>query len=146
MPDIEGWKRWWQIPLAIGVALIVLGSGLMASAVQASGIGFGFLCATLPLALGVVLAAAAWGSRSARWLHVRIRTGQASWPRAIAISIPIPIRLTAWALRTFRPDIPPLRGTSLDELILALESTSADAPLYVEVDEGGGERVQVFIG
>ncbi len=145
-PDIESWKRWWQIPLAVGVVVIVASSALMASALQASGVGFWFLCATLPFALGVALAAVAWGSRSSRWLHVRVKTGQTSWPRSIAISIPIPIRLTAWALRTFRPDIPPLRGTSLDELILALESTSPGAPLYVDVDEGDGERVQVFIG
>jgi hypothetical protein len=145
-PDIESWKRWWQIPLAAGVAVIVASSALMYSALVASGVGFWFLCATVPFALGVALAALAWGSRSSRWLHVRVKTGQASWPRSIAISVPIPIRLTAWALRTFRPDIPPLRGTSLDELILALESTSPGAPLYVDVDEGDGERVQVFIG
>ena len=146
-PEIESWKRWWRAPLAAGVAIIVASTVLMYLALQASGAGFWFACATLPFLLGFALAALAWASRTSRWLHVRVKTGQKSWPRNIAVSFPIPIRLTAWFLRTFKPNLPNLQGTSLDELILALEYTSSDAPLYVDVAEGAnGERVQVFIG
>ena len=54
----------------------------------------------------------------------------------------------AWLLRLVGPFIPQLRDHGLDELILALaETTSSQAPLYVDVDEGElGERVQVYIG
>ncbi len=35
----------------------------------------------------------------------------------------------------------------MDEMILALENTSADAPFFLDVDDGeDGERVQVIIG
>jgi hypothetical protein len=34
----------------------------------------------------------------------------------------------------------------MDEVIIALEKTSPEAPFYVEVDEGDGERVEVYIG
>jgi len=94
--------------------------------------------------LVISLAAA---SRTMRWLHVRIHQEPGEWPQTIAISMPLPIRFAAWALRTFKPHIPNMDNTSLDEVILALEKTSADQPFHVQVDEGeSGEKVEVFIG
>ena len=146
-PEIESWRRWYQIPLAIGIAFIVLGSLLMYSALQASGVGFWFLCASVPLTLGVLLAVLAWLSRNGPWLHVRVRNARRSWPNTIAISLPIPVRLTAWALHTFGPDTMPLRDMSMDDLVEGLRSASPATPFYVDVAEGAnGERVQVFIG
>ncbi|HEY3290602.1 MAG TPA: hypothetical protein VGK87_10785 [Anaerolineae bacterium] len=147
-PDIEKWKRWWTLPFAIGVGITALAALLMLSAIQASGYGFWFVCLWAPFTAGVVVMALAWISRTARWLHVRVHTGKTDWPRQIAISVPIPIRLTAWALRTFGSRLPKLRHTSLDELILALGDSATPAhPLYIDVNEGSaGERVQVFIG
>jgi hypothetical protein len=34
----------------------------------------------------------------------------------------------------------------MDEMFKALENVTPDAPFYVEVDEGDGERVEVYIG
>jgi hypothetical protein len=136
--------------MGVGIGVLLLGALLMYAAFQAGGLGFWFACASLPFAVGVLIMAVAAGSRSARWLHVRVRTNPATneWPRNIALSFPLPIRLTAWLLRLVGPFIPQLKDHGLDELILALaETTSAEAPLYVDVDEGnGGERVQVYIG
>ena len=75
-------------------------------------------------------------------------TGEKEWPRNIALSFPLPIRLTAWFLRTFGPHIPQLKDTGVDELILALgDSASPGNPLLVNVNEGeGGEQVEVYIG
>ncbi len=133
-----------------GISVLLVGATLMFAAYQAAGFDFWFFCAALPFAAGVVIMALAAGSRSARWLHVRVRTNQPAndWPRNIALSFPLPIRLTAWLLRMFGRFIPQLKDHGLDEVILALaETTSSDAPLYVDVDEGeGGERVQVYIG
>lgn len=147
-PDIEKWRRWWMIPMWAGVGVTVLGGLLMLWALQAAGIGFWFFCAWVPFLLGVFAIVLAWQSRSARWLHLRVYQKPGDWPQKIAISFPLPIRLTAWFLRVFRDKIPGLQSTSVDELILALEnSATPDHPLFVEVDEGeDGERVQVFIG
>ena len=85
-----------------------------------------------------------------RRLHIRVQRAGASTdgPRHIALSFPLPIRLTAWALRLAGPHIPQLKDSGIDELILALaETTSAESPLYVDVNEGeGGEHVHVYIG
>jgi hypothetical protein len=147
--EIDQWKRWWMIPFSAGVVLTALAGMLMGSAIRASGYGFWFFCLWVPFALGVATIALSWASRTARWLHVRVDTGQAEWPRRIAISIPLPLRFTAWLLRVAGPHVPGLRDTALDELILALDETApaARAPFYVDVAEGQrGERVQVFIG
>jgi hypothetical protein len=139
-----------MVPMWAGIGVLLVGAVLMFAAYQAGGLGFWFACAALPFAAGVLIMALAAASRSARWLHVRVRTNQRTndWPRNIVLSFPLPIRLTAWLLRLAGPYIPQLKNHGLDELILALaETTSSEAPLYVDVDEGeGGERVQVYIG
>ncbi len=146
-PDLERWRRWWVVPLWIGASVVLFGGLLMYWAYSASGFGLWFACAALPFALGVLIMALAAGSRSARWLHIRVKTGQDEWPRNIAVSFPLPIGLTAWALRTFGGFIPQLKEHGVDELIMALaENTSAAAPLYVDVQEDGAEHVQVYIG
>jgi len=91
--------------------------------------------------------ALAWGSRTARWLHVRVHQKEGERPQNISISLPLPLHLIAWLLRNFGSYIPNLDATGLDEVILALDKTSPEAPLYVEVNEGSdGERVEVYIG
>jgi hypothetical protein len=146
--DIRKWKRWWVIPLWIGAAVTVIGGLLMFWAYTAGGFGFWFACTWFPFLLGVGILALAWGSRTAPWLHVRVQQAPGEKPQKIAISFPIPIRLTVWGLRTFGHHIPQMENTSLDEVILALKDVSRDeTPLFVDVDEGeNGERVQVFIG
>lgn len=147
-PDIEKWRRWWVIPLWIGVAITILGGLMMSWAQQTYGYGFWFACAWVPLLLGVILIVMAWGSRTARWLHIRVQQRPGEWPKKIAFSFPIPLRMTAWFLRIFGDFIPGLRGTSVDELVVALgDSTSPENPLFIEVEDGeDGERVEVYIG
>jgi len=146
--ELQKWKRWWVIPLWVGAAVTVIGGLLMYWAFNANGYGFWFACAWFPFLLGVVLLAFAWNSRTAPWIHVRVHQAPGKSPRKIAISFPIPVRLTVWGLRLFGHRIPQLEGTSLDEVILALKDVSKDGtPLFVDVDDDeDGERVQVFIG
>lgn len=145
--SIDKWKRWWWIPMWIGITVTVISGVLMFFAWQSGGFGFWFACSWFPFLLGVGIMALAWGSRTARWLHVRVHQQPGEWPQKIAISLPLPLRLTAWFFRTFGRYIPNLEHTNIDEIIMALEHTSADTPIYVEVDEGDdGERVEVFIG
>lgn len=146
--NLNRWRRWWIVPMWVGTGILLAGALLMYAAYQGSGFGFWFACATLPFLLGAAVMALAGFSQSAKWIHIRVKTGKDEWPRNIAISFPLPIRLTAWALRTFGPHIPQLERTGVDELVLALaEHTSAKTPFYVDVDQGaGGEKVQVYIG
>jgi hypothetical protein len=146
--NLAHWRRWWLIPFWVGVGITLLGAGLMTWAIQTSGLGWWFAFTWLPFALGLAVMVLAWNSRTARWLHLRIRQKPGERPASLAISFPLPIRPTAWFLRTFGRHIPPLQNTGLDEILLALEqSTSPQQPFYMEADEGeDGERVEVYIG
>ncbi len=141
-------KRIWQIPLWIGVTLVVLGAIAMFQALHSHGFGGWFILACLLLLTGVLLVFLAWESQSARWLRLYIRQKPGAWPGKISLSFPLPIRLTAWFLRAFRDKIPSLQNKSVDQLIQALEmKTSRENPIYIDVDgEENGERVQLFIG
>lgn len=146
-PDFGKWQLWWQIPLWIGVGLTVLAGLLMFAVYQASGAGFWFACTWFPFLLGVGIMALAWGSRKLRWLHLRVHQKGDEWPRVIAISLPLPLRLGAWAVRTFGSRIPNMDAKGLDQMILALEHTTPEAPLYLRVnDDDDGEQVEIFIG
>ena len=116
---------------------------------QATGMSFWFFCAGIPFTLGIVLMVLAWQSRSARWLHLRVRQRSGEWPKNFTLSFPLPLRFSAWFMRTFRHRIPGMDDTSVDinAVMAALEnSTSPDNPLYVEVEEEDGERVEIYIG
>jgi hypothetical protein len=137
------WHDWWLVILASALAVIAIGGWLGTVG------GWWWLCATPGLIVGFVLLVLALASRNAPWIHLRVDTGQKTWPRHIALSLPLPIRLASWGLKTWGPRIPNLNETAVDELILALEGNlSKDTPIYIDVqeDESTGERVQIFLG
>lgn len=146
-PSIEKMRLYWMIPLWIGAGITMLGGFFMYWALQAAGISFWLFLASLLFFLGVLVMALAWQSRDGHWLHLRIEQSPEEWPRKIVISLPLPVRLTAWFLRTFGDWIPAFQETALDEVILALDNTTTtENPIYIEIDDDeDGERVLIFI-
>jgi hypothetical protein len=140
--ELNRWKHWWTYPMYVGLAIVVLSALWMNSAYQGSGYGFWFFCSWFPLALGVLLISLSWLSQKGPWIHIRV-----SGKDNVAISLPAPLGLAGWALRTFGGFIPYLEKTAVDEIINALDETAkSDTPLYINVDEEDGEHVEVFIG
>jgi hypothetical protein len=155
--ELAHWKRWWVIPLYAGLGVTVVGALLMYAAYAAAGFGAWFVLAALPFGLGVLISALAAGTRSAKWIHIRVKTGETHGPVAaspggrgtnIALSFPLPLRFSGWLLRTFGSRLPQLKDRGVDDLIIALaDTTSADTPFYIDVQDGrDGEQVQVYIG
>lgn len=146
-PSIRKWKRWWMVPLWIGVAGIIFGGLFMYQAMQTSGYGFWFFCASLPLVLGIALMVLAWQTRNSPWLHLRIQQKPGESPQRIAFSFPLPLRLAAWFTRTFGRYIPDVPGRELGQMIQAVDGTiTPENPIFIEVDEGDGEHVEIYIG
>jgi len=142
-------QRLWQIPLWIGVVIVVLSALGMYSQVQGGSMNFWFYCLTLPLLLlGVIVIAAAVGSRKARWLFVDVNQKSGDHPQRIFLGFPLPLKPAAWFLRTFGAKIDNLKKTNVDEVIQIIETGfTGDEPLVVNVDEGeDGEKVKVYIG
>jgi hypothetical protein len=147
MPPLEvpkGFSHFWLYPLWAGVGTLVLGAILL-YAVYGAQAGWGWAVCGWPLfALGVFVTATAWWLRTARWAHVRVRGRE-----NVTISLPIPVKLTAWGIKIAKPFVPQFRDTGVDEVILGLGDAlkEGDEPLYVDVnDDESGEHVQVYIG
>jgi hypothetical protein len=114
---------------------------------QSRGLGLLFACTWFPFLLGVAVMAFAWSTRNLPWLHIRIQQKPGERPERIAISLPLPLSLIAWGLRTFKHRIPNPGNMNYDDMVMALKHVSPDTPFSVDVDEGeNGERVQVYIG
>lgn len=146
-PEERAWPRrkwwaWWLVPFSLGMAGAAAGYGLSQLG------GAWWVCAGPLLVLGTMVMVLAVLTSTSPWVHIRVHTGEESWPRRIAISLPLPLRLTAQILRWVSPRIDGLDGTMVDELIIALEgNVSSEAPVTIEVNEGeSGERVEVFLG
>lgn len=148
--DFERWKSYWMVPVWIGAAITVLGGLWMYWALQSRGLGFWFFCATIPFALGVIVLVIGAESRNARWLHLRVQQAPGERPQRIAFSFPLPIRFTAWFLRTFRTKIRGMENVpaDIDQMLVAMgEATSPDNPIYIKVDDDeDGDKVEIFIG
>jgi hypothetical protein len=144
---MEKWQQWWMIPLWVGVGITVLAGAWMNSLLQKENFGFWFYFSWLPLMIGIAVIALAWASRSAPWLHVRVKQSK-DHPENVAVSFPIPLRLSAWFLRTFGDHISGLERTNVDEIITAIDMyAKSKQPIIIEVDDDDeGEHVEVYIG
>jgi hypothetical protein len=147
-PEVEKWRRFWMIPFWIGVGITVFGGLLMFLALQAAGIGFWFVVATLPFIFGLVVMVLGWLARTSIWLHLRVEQKPGSRPQRIAISMPLPISLAAWFFRTFGERIPNVDGLAVENMLQALQASSSQrTPIYIQVgDEEDEERVEIMIG
>ena len=137
------WIHWaWVYVLAGGVVILGL-AGIATTLLVQGGSRLAWLVCTLPLiACGALVVALAWWSRTARWLHVRIRDEGTR----INFSLPLPLRPAAWLVRLARPWVPQLRDTPVDELIVSMAEMEEEGILALEVSEGDGEEVQVYFG
>jgi hypothetical protein len=150
-PGFARWRNWWYLPLSFGILVTVFSGWMLYLGTQNEWAGFWMACIWLPLLFGIMVMVLSWLSHSSLWVHVRVNTGQDEWPRRIAISLPLPLRFGAWAMRTFQdriPGIPNMENVPLDEIITAVrKGVKPEAPIYIEVDNGPGqEQVEVYIG
>jgi hypothetical protein len=137
----------WLIPLYAGLVVFVCGAMAIYPLYTESGSWLLAACGWPAFVIGLLTMLAAYAARKARWVHVRVTNVDGS-KHNVNISFPLPLRLSAWALRIASRFVPKLKDTGVDEMIVALEEgVNGDQPLYVDVQEGDdGERVQVYIG
>jgi hypothetical protein len=145
-------RRYWQIPLWIGIVILLASALGMYFILTGPGMNFWFFCLMAPLLLGVLVMAIAAGSRKARWIFVNVQQKPGEKPQRIFLGFPLPLKFTSWFLRTFRSKIPDLdremRDKPIDKFVeLIDQGFTSEEPLVVNVDEGeDGEKVQVYIG
>jgi hypothetical protein len=144
-PELVGqWRHAWLYVLYAGVGIVIAG-GLLLFIVYAGGSVLWGVCGWPLLLAGVLVTVIGAWSRTARWLHVRV----AGHDHRVAVSLPLPLKLTAWGIRVARRFVPKFEETGLDEVIMGLDDATGAGgqPFYVSVtDEDDGEHVQVYIG
>lgn len=139
-------KRWWVLPFGIGLIITTLGAVWMYAGYSAKGFGVGFWLAWIPFLLGIFILSLCFQTSHSVWLHVRIQQKPGEKPQRIAFSLPMPLSLTRWFLRTFGERIPGLKDQPLESYSEILNNLSPEEPFYVHVDDEDGESVEVFIG
>ncbi len=136
-------RRLWHLVFWPGVALLLGGGLLLAHYYAGPGATGSLITGWVLFAPGVLVTAlGAWLQR-AHWFSVRV---QGHGQRRITLAFPLPLRPLAWLLRVIGPFVPQLRGTGVDEVLLALrDELQQGRPFTVDVNEGdSGERVQVY--
>lgn len=150
-PDMDRFRRFWQYPFFIALTvLIAVGLGLR-SMYQASegAMTFWFFCVLSLFILIFALTALAFMSRSAPWLHVRIKGKEGN---KIAISLPLPMGLAQWGIGIARNFVPEAEQANLDMAAAFIRATRHDLkgpdtePFMINIDDEDGDQVQVFIG
>ena len=106
LPDLGWWKKGWLIPFWIGTGILVFGALQMGWAYSSKNF-FWFNCAWLPMAFGLLVLFLSWWSQQARWVHVRVQDADGS---RVSISLPLPLGLAGWGLRTFGRFIPNMKA------------------------------------
>jgi hypothetical protein len=149
--DVPNTGDWWLYPTIAGAVVMGVGAPLLALGFTGkAAIVWSILCGWIPFSIGLAILTIGVWSRNARWLYLHI-TNTRSGTRSFSIGLPLPLTLAARVLRMLRPYVPQLKGTGVDEAILALRDglseEEADQPFYIDVhDDDGGERVQIYIG
>jgi hypothetical protein len=150
-PDMDRFRRFWQYPFFISLAVLIgVGLGLR-SMYQASegAITFWFVCVLILFILTFILTALAFMSRSAPWIHVRVKE---KGGHKIAISLPLPMGLAQWGIHIARNFVPDAEQGNLDMAAEFIRSARHNLkgpdtePLMINVDDEDGDQVQVFIG
>jgi hypothetical protein len=150
-PDMDRFRRFWQYPFFILLAvLLMVGLGLRSLYQSSEGaITFWFFCVLNIFILTFFLTVLAFMSRSAPWLHVRVREKRG---RKIAISLPLPMGLAQWGIGIARNFVPEKEQGNMDMAAEFIRSARHDMkgpdtePLMINVDDEDGDQVQVFIG
>ena len=142
---VNRFRSLWMIPLWLGVAVTVAGAYWMFSALQSAGMGFWFYCSWMPFLLGVLVIAAAFSSRTSRWIYINVKQKEGQSPRRIVLAFPL--SLVSWGINLAKHNIPERERGAAEEVMRAVfESTKSSEPLMVDVNEKDGDHVQVYIG
>lgn len=102
--------------------------------------------AWLTLLLGALGVAVGYWSRNAPWLHVRVQERDGS---QVNISLPLPLALADWVLRLAQELVDEETSATLESagaFLDALKRGETGDPFTVEVDDGEGDRVLIYVG
>lgn len=148
LPHISDYRTGWRAPF-IGAAFMAALSAAKLLDLRGKPGPFNALRRNfhrLAILVGTSGALLSLWSRDARWLHVRVE--QADGNR-IEISLPVPVQLVGWVLRTARPYVDASTASQFDAAIEMIQAMQAEMdrpdgqPIIVDVKDEDN-HVQVY--
>ena len=133
----------WEAPFVAGIVLS--GFGLLGLMRRRANI-FGRMGAWLTLILGLAAAAVGFWSRNAPWLHINVQEKDGN---NIHIMLPLLLPVARAALNVARGFVDAAMAEQLDTaaaFLDALERSEQSEPVSVEVDDGNGAQVLIYVG
>lgn len=134
-------RRYWEVPFAVGLILLGL-AGVCVSSVS----GVLLLCGWSAFVVAAIIALAGWWSRSAAWVHVRIRESDGD---RLSFSLPLPMGLAGRGLGLAQRYVDDDTRANLDVaagLLDMFRAADSNEPMTVEIDEEDGDYILVHIG
>lgn len=144
-PDLPNSEQLWVFPFGTGLVSLLLFGSLLRRSKNIVAVVF-----LLPLVfLSAGLAGLGLLGRKGHWIHVRVNAKDGT---NVRISLPLPIKLTSWFLRTLQPVIESKVEGNIefdskqiaDMVEMMGDELSPDNPLVVQVDDNG-DKVLVYI-
>ncbi len=133
---------WVAIPIALGTIFAVLAGLWMAADVRDGSLGFGFLCAWFPLAIGVLLILLGWFARRGPWADVKVKSHKANGHVKFFMDAPVPVGMAGRALRFVGDRVPGLAQEDVDKLMDALQQAGQRGqPINIQANSDDGEDI-----
>jgi len=146
-PELRRYRRLWLIPLLAAVGLILLSGIGLFFLYQAENPAFlGFLCLWPILVASMFAAVTLALAQRSTWLYLNVEDQSGT---RIRLAFPLPLRVANWAVRIARPFVP---GDQRAHLEMAASMASAIGispdfePIFIDLDDGRGDKVQIYIG
>jgi hypothetical protein len=144
-PDDTTFRRYWEIPVTVGVGLLATSGICLLWSGTVGLFGLGVLCLwSLFLLAGLIVLIGFW-SRTARWVHIRVSETDGD---RLRISLPLPLGMASWGIRIGQRFVDEETRSSLDMaagLLSMVTLAPGDDPISVEVDEDDGDHIQVIV-
>jgi hypothetical protein len=139
-------REWWLVPMLFGVLFTVL-AALWMRADAANGIGLGFVCAWLPLGIGLILILVAVISRNGPWARMQVNSRKASGRVNFVMDMPVPVGVATTALKTVGRYVPGIDETDVDKMTEAFaEIQRTGNPIHIQANEDDDDVVDITIG
>jgi hypothetical protein len=146
-PELLQIRRYWYIPTSIAVGSSVLsGAGLFLLYQSDNPAFLGFFCLWGIFLMALMASLLLLMSHRSTWLYLNV---EERGGRHIRFALPLPLGFVHWIVRIVRPFLPRGLAPYLDTaatFVKAMRDNPDSEPIMINVDEGTGEKVQIFIG
>ncbi len=142
------WKAAWSMILTGGAVLTAFSAFWIYQGYQKAGLGWGFWLSWIPFIIGLLVTIFGWILMESPWMQIRVRSSENEKSTNINFSMPVPLKLASWVMRTFGQYMPQeVQERGVEEMIDEIErSIDRGEPFQIEVDDKeDGDQVYIHI-